>query len=363
MASQEVELHDKKSNLPPNKNPVGPTGKSFQLPVMILLLALLVAVFLFSFTIGRYAISLPELFKIFLHRFLGFSWNVSVVEETVLFNVRIPRILCAIMVGGALASSGATYQGLFKNPMVSPDILGASAGAGFGAALAILYSMDIFGIEIVAFCCGIGAVALSYVMSRVISRNTSAILILVLTGIVVTSLFNAFTSILKLEADTDNKLPQITFWLMGGLSSITKREVGMILVPFIIGVVPLFLLRWKINVMSFGEEEAKALGVNTKPIRCILIFSATLLTSSAVAVSGMIGWVGLIIPHLARLITGPDYKKLIPASLIIGAAFLLLVDDVARTLFTLEIPLGILTSIIGAPFFMYLLLCGRRGWE
>jgi iron complex transport system permease protein len=330
-----------------------------------LFLAILpVAVFFISFSIGRYPVSIPQALTILFSRLFNFSvvktWPSTV--ETVLFKVRIPRILCALMIGASLAGSGATYQGIFKNPMVSPDILGAAAGAGFGAATAILLSFNVAGIELMSFLFGLAAVLITYLIGNLIGKKSGGILVLVLTGMVVQSLFSAFTSMTKYVADPDNKLPEITFWLMGGLSSITTKEVWMLFVPFILGIIPLFLFRWQINVLSFGEEEARALGVNTGRVRMILIFASTLLTSSSVAVAGMVGWVGLIIPHLARLAAGPNYKRLLPASLLIGSTFMVVVDDAARTLFTLEIPLGILTAIIGAPFFLFLLVKGRRQW-
>lgn len=330
----------------------------------LFLAVLPVAVFFISFSIGRYPVSIPQAMTILFSRVLHIpvvrTWPSTV--ETVLFKVRIPRILCALMIGASLAGSGATYQGIFKNPMVSPDILGAAAGAGFGAAAAILLSFNVAGIELMSFLFGLAAVLITYLIGNLIGKKSGGILVLVLTGMVVQSLFSAFTSMTKYVADPDNKLPEITFWLMGGLSSITTKEVWMLFVPFILGIIPLFLFRWQINVLSFGEEEARALGVNTGRVRMILIFASTLLTSSSVAVAGMVGWVGLIIPHLARLAAGPNYKRLLPASLLIGSTFMVIVDDAARTLFTLEIPLGILTAIIGAPFFLFLLVKGRRQW-
>lgn len=335
-------------------------GRLPAVPVMVALIILLTIVFLFSLTIGRYGIPIEDLAQIFTDRLIRQAEKGTV--DTVLFNVRIPRILCGMMVGAALAGSGAAYQGVFKNPMVSPDILGASAGAGFGAAFAILNNFNIIEIQFTAFFFGIAAVGLTYLLSSIIGRNTSAVLVLVLTGMVVQSLFSSFTSITKFVADPNNKLPEITFWLMGGLNAVTNRQALMILGPFVIGCVPLFLYRWQINLLSFGEEEAKAMGVDTVKVRLILIIASTLLTSASISISGMVGWVGLIIPHFARLIVGPDYKKLLPASLLIGAVFLLLVDDVARTVFATEIPLGILTAIIGAPFFLYMLFKVRSSW-
>lgn len=282
--------------------------------------------------------------------------------ETVLFQVRIPRILAGIMVGAALAVSGAAYQGLFKNPMVSPDILGASAGAGFGAAIAILLSLGASGIEVFSFLFALAAVAITYVAASVIGRRNNPILVLVLTGMVVAAMFSSFVSITKYVADTDNKLPAITFWLMGGLSSTSMADIKTMVIPFVLGVIPIFLLRWKLNVLSFGEEEAKAMGVDTQKMRLVIIACSTLLTAAAVSIGGMIGWIGLIIPHIARILVGPNYKALIPASLLSGSIFLLLIDDVARSAFPVEIPLGILTSLIGAPFFLYLLFKGKKAW-
>lgn len=340
----------------------GPSGKRV-VPGMVLLILLPVAAFLLSITMGRYGIPLKQLLQIYGGKLLGLAPTWPDTVESVLFNVRIPRVLCGMMVGAALAGSGATYQGIFKNPMVSPDILGASAGAGFGAALAILNNFGILGIEVTSFLFGMMAVALTYFLSNSIGRNLNAVLVLVLTGMVVQSLFSAFTSVIKYEADPNNKLPEITFWLMGGLNSTTNKQVLMMAIPFAVGMIPLFLYRWQINLLSFGEEEAKALGVDTRKVRAILILASTLLTSASIAISGMIGWVGLIIPHLARLIVGPNYKILLPASALMGATFLLLVDDIARTVFITEIPLGILTAIVGAPFFLYLLYRGRGTWE
>lgn len=327
--------------------------------VVLLLVILFLAVFLLSFSLGRYTIPLPMMFSIIGNSLFGQHAQVSAAAVTVMYSVRLPRIIAAALIGGALATAGATYQGLFRNPMVSPDLLGASAGAGFGATMGLMFSFSLLGVSVLAFVVGLCAVALTYGVSVVIGRGSNAVLILVLTGMVVSSLFSAFTSIVKYVADPNNKLPAITFWLMGGLSSITMANILMLLPPFLVGIVPLFLLRWRLNVLSFGEEEAQTLGVSTQRLRFLFVFCATLITAASVAISGMIGWVGLIIPHVARLLVGPNYKWLMPTSLLCGAVFLILVDDVARTAFAAEIPLGILTSIIGAPFFIFLLLYGR----
>lgn len=329
-------------------------------PIKTILTLLLFSTFLISFTMGRYSVSLKDLFYIFYAKIIGLpqTWSESV--DTVLFKIRLPRIIAALLIGSSLSVAGATYQCLFKNPMVSPDILGASAGAGFGAAVALLLSFNTAGVQFFAFAFGMGAVLLTYIVSKVIGHGNSTILILVLTGIVVSSLFQSLISLTKYVADPENKLPAITFWLMGGLSTITFKEICILLIPFIIGIIPILLLRWKLNVLSFGEEEAKALGVNTDKMKIILIFCSTLLTASSVAMAGIIGWVGLVIPHVTRMIVGPNYKVLLPCSILIGSTYLLLIDDISRTIFSMEIPIGILTSLVGAPFFIAILLKGRK---
>lgn len=329
---------------------------------LLLLACLPIAAFLLSFMFGRYPIRPGELFAVLAGKAFGLPRTWSPTLETVIFNVRLPRILCSLMVGAALAASGATYQGIFRNPMVSPDILGAAAGAGFGAALAILLSFSVVGIELMSFAFGLFAVLATIGVSRVVGRG-SGVMALVLTGMVVQSLFSAFTSMAKFVADPNNKLPEITFWLMGGLSSARRKEVWMLLAPFLLGAVPLVLLSWKMNVLSFGDEEAQALGLDTRRSRAAMILASTLLTSSAIAVAGMVGWVGLIIPHLVRIVVGPNHRILLPASILAGSAFMAAIDGIARTAFPMEIPLGILTAILGAPFFMFLLAKGRHQWR
>ncbi len=329
--------------------------------IAIITIIIPLVLFFASFVMGRYSIPLKQVFYIFAAKLFHLPQTWTTAEYIVVFQVRLPRILAAIMIGGALSISGAAYQGIFKNPMVSPDILGASAGAGLGAAIALLFNLNTVSIQVSAFIFGMAAVALTYIVGNIVGHGNSSILVLVLTGLVVSTMFQAFISIIKIAADPNNKLPAITFWLMGGLSSITYKGLLMFLFPFLIGSVPLILLRWKLNVLSFGEDEAKAMGINTKRIRLVVIFCSTLLTAGSVAMGGIIGWVGLVIPHLARIIVGPNYKILIPVSIIFGATYLLFVDDIARTLFAIEIPIGILTALIGAPFFICLLLKTKGG--
>lgn len=256
--------------------------------------------FFISFTVGRYGVPLNQLIGAFYSKLTGNQTNG--VIDTVIFQVRLPRMIAAILVGGALSMSGASYQGLFRNPMVSGDILGASSGAGFGAVIAMLFSFSTIGIQLSSFVFGLGAVALTYVISSKIGRGNSPVLVLVLTGMIVTALFTSAISLIKYAADPDGKLPAITFWLMGGLSSITVSQLKIVLFPILVGLIPLFLLRWKLNILSFGEEEAQSLGVNTTKLRTIIIICSTILTASTVSMSGPVGWVGLVIPHFARMI-------------------------------------------------------------
>lgn len=322
--------------------------------------AVLVALFFASFMIGQYPIDPGGVLNVIGAKLLGFECSEPAMAQTIVWKVRLPRIVAAVLIGAALAVAGAVYQGLFKNPMVSPDILGASSGAGFGAALALLLSLPYLAVQGGAFLFGILAVGLAYLICQRVSRGKDAVLMLILGGMVVSTLFSSFTTLVKYVADPDSKLPEITYWLMGSLASVSQRDILLMLVPLAVGTVPAFLMRWRLNVMVFGDEEAQSMGLNVKRIRAVLIVCATLLTAASVAVAGMIGWIGLIIPHMCRFIVGPNYRDLVPMSLLTGGVFLLVVDCLARTLFTTEIPLGILTSLIGAPFFVYLLFKRKK---
>ncbi len=327
----------------------------------IILVALPVAAFLISFPLGRYPVSLEQLITVLAAKVFPIAHTWPSTIDTVIFKVRLPRIIAAMLVGAALATSGAAYQGMFKNPLVSPDILGASAGAGFGAALAIFFSYSYFGIQIFSFLFGLAAVMLAWTVSSRIKHDP--MLALVLSGILIGTLFTSGTSLLKYMADPYDKLPAITYWLMGSLASIDNKDVMAAGIPILIGAIPLFLVRWRLNVLSLGEEEATALGLDTKRLKFLVIVCSTLMTSASVSISGLIGWVGLVVPHLARMAVGPNYCILLPASILMGSSYLLLVDDLARLMASVEIPLGILTSIIGAPFFIILLMRSRRGWS
>ncbi|MCR5761728.1 MAG: iron ABC transporter permease [Sphaerochaetaceae bacterium] len=333
------------------------------------LIILALTVFITSFLLGRYKISIGATVRILSdaliravtanHFCLNTTWSVE--AQTIVLNVRLPRIACAALVGAALSVAGASFQGMFRNPMVSPDLLGASTGAGFGAALAIFIGASYYTITLFAFLCGLSAVMLTYVISRLSKIKTT--LALVLSGIVVGSLFQSGTSFIKLVADQNNQLPAITYWLMGSLSSVKNRDFLLSAVPILLGLIPIVLLRWRINLLTVSEAEARSMGIETATLRFVVIICATLMTSASVAISGMIGWIGLVIPHCCRLVFGQDYRRLIPSSAIAGAAFLMLTDNIARTVATSEIPLGILTSLIGAPAFIYLIVKGGSASE
>ena len=325
--------------------------------------AVLVVLFVVSLGVGRSTIPPQTVVGILGQRFFGCAGAFDQGQVTIVLNIRLPRICAAMLVGSALAISGAAYQGLFKNPMVSPDILGASAGASFGAALALLVGAGSQVVQLSAFALGFVAVIVTYLSSRRVGRGANMTLLLVLCGLIVGTLFQAFVSIIKYTADPESKLPEITYWLMGSISKVTWADLKVFLVPYLLGVVPLLLLRWRLNTLAFGDVEAASLGVNVPALRAVLIVCSTLLTSAVVAIAGVVGWVGLIIPHLVRFVAGPDNRVVMPLALVFGAAFLVIVDMCCRTLMASEIPLGILTSIIGAPFFFLILLRTQRGGE
>ena len=327
---------------------------------LALLSVLLVAGFLVSFSLGRYPVPFRELIGILFSRlkFLNIEQYWTDIQYTAVWNIRMPRIVMAVLVGACLASAGCAYQGVFQNPMAAPDILGASAGAGFGAALAIFLGLSSWWITGFAFGMSLVTVMLVMLVSRY--AKGEKVLGLVLAGIMVSSLFQAGTSFIKLTADPTNKLPAITYWLMGSLAGATNDEVGFAVWPMAAGLVPLMLLRWRMNVLALGDDDARSMGVNAGRVRAAVIVSATLITAASVSVSGMIGWVGLVIPHMMRRLVGSDFRWLMPASAIGGGLFLLIVDNISRNISGAEIPIGILTAFIGAPFFL-LLITRRTG--
>lgn len=328
--------------------------------VLVLLGVVLLLTVLGSFALGRYPISLRELGGIVLSRVLPIEPFWSHAQEIAVWNVRLPRILLAVLVGASLSAAGAAFQGVFQNPIAAPDILGASAGAGFGAALAIFLGLSKAGITGLAFASSLVTVLLVFVIGRRVKGDRT--LGLVLAGIMISSLFQAGTSFIKLVADPNNKLPAITYWLMGSLAGADREELRFIVWPMLLGLLPLWLLRWRLNVITMGDEEARAMGVDAGRVRLAAVIGASLLTAASVSVSGMIGWVGLVIPHMTRRLVGSDYRVLLPASVLAGGIFMLLVDDISRNLASMEIPIGILTAVIGAPFFL-ILITRRNEWH
>jgi len=324
-----------------------------------LALGTLVAV---AFAVGRFPVAPADLARLVWARLSGTPHGLSTTVETVVFAVRGPRVVAALVVGAALAGAGAAYQSLFRNPLVSPDILGVSAGAALGAILGIFFALDVWAIQGLAFVLGLAAVALAYAIASSM-RGHDPILVLVLAGVVLGALFGACVALLKYLADPYNQLPAITYWLLGSLASTTGGDVRSVLLPVGIGLAALWLLRWRVTVLSLGDEEAAALGVRPGPMRALIVAGATLMTAAVVSISGIIGWVGLLVPHFARLLVGPDFRRLLPLAVLLGAAFMVGVDTVARTAARIEMPLGVLTAFIGTPIFLWLLATARRSWQ
>lgn len=335
MKSDEIDIYKKRNKI-----------ISFRI---IILTVILILCFIISIYIGRFRISITDILKFLAGK------EVSKEIRQVISIIRMPRIIAAMIVGASLSVSGAAYQGMFRNPLVSPDILGSSAGAGFGAAIALLLGFNIGIVKLSSLIFGIFSVIFTYTISKKFSKGRENLYILIIAGIIVSNLFQALIGLIKYSADTENKLPAITFWLMGSLAKADMKDLRNLFFPFIISVSAIMFSAGKLNVLSLGSEEARALGVNVKLMQLILIVSATILTAFSVSVSGMVGWVGLVVPHFSRMIVGPDFRKLIPTSMIIGSIYLLIIDDLCRSIFSVEIPLGIMTSLAGLPFFLYLL--------
>ena len=324
------------------------------LPVLALFLVVTVLV---AAGVGPYRIPPQEVLAALWARVFGGALDPTV--ETVLFRIRLPRILAAMLVGAALSAAGAAYQSLFRNPLVSPDILGVSTGAGFGAVLGILLGLPVAAIQLLGFGGGLAAVVAVAALARTL-RGGGDVLVLVLAGIVVGALAGAAISLVKILADPYDQLPAITFWLLGSLAGTKAGDVAAVLPAVLAGLLPLVLLRWRIGVLSLGDDEARALGVDAVRLRWVVIAGATLVTAAVVAIAGVIGWVGLMVPHMARLLVGPRFYRLLPAAILLGAAFMVLVDTLARTAASIEIPLGVLTAVTGGPVFVWLLARDRR---
>jgi iron complex transport system permease protein len=308
-----------------------------------------------AFAVGRYPVSLSELFSLIS------GAPVSENVQTIVLQVRGPRVLAALLVGAALAAAGTAYQGMFRNPLVSPDILGVSTGAALGAVLAMLLSLGVLLTQLFAFAGGVLAVALVYGVGARL-RGHDPLLALILTGVVIGTLLGSAIALVKYVADPYNQLPAITFWLLGSLASTSPQDLRIAAPLALAGLAPMLLLRWRINLLALPDDEARSMGVDTRQLRALVIAAATLMTAAAVAISGIIGWVGLLIPHAARLLVGPDFGRLLPLAMLLGAAFLLAVDTLCRTIAPVEVPPGVLTALIGTPFFLWLFALARRSW-
>ena len=303
--------------------------------------------FLFSLFMGRFTVApasvLEALGKLITHR------ELDGIQQSVVVGIRLPRTLMAMLVGAGLSVSGAAFQGLFQNPLVSPDVLGVSSGAALGAVVGILLAGYDYTAMTLAFGFGVLTVFLTYALSRLNGRST--VLSLVLGGMVTSALMNACISLCKYAADPVEKLPAITYWLMGSFSSANYTLLGLVCLPVLLGIAIIFALRWRINVLSLGDEECAALGIRPAFTRGLIIFAATMITAACVMAAGIVGWVGLVIPHITRMLVGVDHKYQIPGTILLGAVFMTLVDVASRTLLAAEIPIGVLTALIGAPFF------------
>jgi iron complex transport system permease protein len=325
--------------------------------LMLMPLAMLYA----SLFVGRFPVSPGEVGHILWgHFFTGaHQWTQS--AETIVLQIRLPRAILAMFVGAGLAVSGAAYQGMFRNPLVSTDILGVTAASGFGAAVALLLSRNAVELQVFAFAFGLLGVAMTYLLARV--YRSTPVLMLVLSGVVVAAFFTALLSGAKYVADPESKLPAITYWLLGSLNGTSMSSLKMALPPIIAGSTGLMWMRWRINVLAMGDDEARSLGVRTEWLKGGIIVCTTLITAAAVSVCGIVGWVGLVIPHVGRMLVGPDHRNLLPVTLSLGATYLLGIDDIARTASAGEIPLGILTALVGAPFFASLLRRTGGTWQ
>jgi len=316
--------------------------------------ALVLLLAIWSFSVGRFPVSAAEVWRALWAALTGSESGLAANAQAVVTNVRAPRVAAALSVGAALAAAGASYQNLFKNPLVSPDILGVAAGCALGAGLAILLSLPIGAIHAFAFVGGLAAVGLVIAIGTWVGGR-DPLLTLILTGVVVGSLFGAGIALVKFVADPYNQLPAIVFWLLGSFTGALPRDLAIALPLMALGVATLWLLRWRIDVLALSEDEARSLGVDVKRLRIAVIVAATLVTASAVSLAGTIGWVGLVIPHAARLVAGASFPRVLSLSIVLGAGFMLAVDTLCRVAFATEIPPGVATAFVGTPVFLALL--------
>ncbi len=333
--------------------------------VLVVMLVVLAMTVLLSMLLGRYPVSLADLQLYFSSHLLGqrvADIDISRVQVlgNILMDIRLPRIVAAILIGASLSVAGVVFQSMFMNPLVSPGVLGVLSGASLGAALGMIVGKSWLVVQLGAFSCGLLAVTIA--LSLALINRGNRLLMLILGGIISGAMFTALLSVVKYLADPYEQLPAIVYWLMGGLSATDAGTVLTVSLPMVAGILLLLALSGYLNVMSMGDEEARSLGVNVTLLRLLFIFLATIISALTVILGGIIGWVGLLIPHIARMIVGPDNRLLLPAAALIGATYLVIADDMARLLFSVEIPIGILTSLIGIPFFAFVLAKTRKGW-
>ena len=308
--------------------------------------------------IGRYSMSVSETVTTLFSRFT--NAKVDNTAYTVIFNVRLPRIILAAVVGAGLSCAGAAFQGLFSNPLATPDTLGVASGASFGAVLAMLIGGNMIGIQGMALIFGLISCLITFLIGR--SSRRGSIVMIVLAGLVVSSVFEALVSLMKYVADPQDELPVITYWLMGSMSRANYKNLVMGIPFIVIGIIIIFALRWRLNILSFNEDEARSLGVNVKILRVAFILASSMITASCVSMCGLVGWVGLLVPHISRMMRGNNNCKVIPVSISLGAFFMIVMDTFARSATASEIPISILTAIIGAPVFIVLLKKTGGSW-
>lgn len=318
---------------------------------------------IYAIALGRYDIPPGDVLQA-LYDYIVHSREASFqpdIAYNLVTRIRLPRVIAAMLIGSNLAVTGATFQGIFRNPLVDSNILGVTSGAGFGAALMLLLRPDPQLVQASAFVFGLVAVLAAFFVSRL--YYSTPILVLTLVGILIGSFFSSLTSMLKYIADPLDSLPSITYWLMGSLTSVTRDDLPALLVISVVGMVLLWSVRWRLNVLSLGDNEARALGINPTRMKLLMIVTSTLMTAVAVSVGGVVGWVGLVIPHAARTLLGPDHQRLIPSSMAMGAVFLLTIDTLARTLWASEVPLGVFTGVVGVPLLLMILRVNKTGWQ
>jgi len=327
---------------------------------ILVLFILLIFIAIFSLSLGQYELSYNQIIDLFLYKLGLKEIDNNQLLQNIIIEIRLPRVIASILIGASLAISGVAFQSMFKNPLVSPGILGVLSGASFGAALGMIFFKEFLLIQISSFVFGISAVFIALFISMFNKQNQ--VILLILGGVVSSAFFSSMLSITKYMADPYDELPAIVYWLMGSLALIDKQTIYIVSIPILLGIFLMIFLSKYLNVLSLGDEEARSLGVNVKLMRFIIILIATFISAFTVVLAGMIGWVGLVIPHIARLLFGSNNIVIVPITALLGAIYLLLIDNISRTMFSVEIPIGILTSLIGIPFFAYALKNVKKGW-